>query len=182
MIAAMGWNTSLIAIKDCSLDDLAGRLTLGALTSCDQGGDDAVAIQVGADVVVAGNPAQTDAVRTALAPTGPRLVCVMLGSTGDAYELRVQDGSDVARLRAEVEGETVADEGEPLPDEHRADAEEFPEDRFLALFAIAGGPMIGDWYFDPSGRIVTPAPSPGAAPESAVGGKPRGLKRLFGRG
>ncbi|GAB3588803.1 hypothetical protein [Calidifontibacter terrae] len=175
----MGWNTTLTVVKECTPEDLGKVLTFGEPTSCDHGADDAVAIAVSGAVVIAGSHDRLAEIGSALAATERRTVTVVLGSVSDTYELRVQDGDAVLRHLVESAGDTVVDEGEPLAREPLAAQEQFAEDRFLALWQIAGGLMIGDWYFDPDGRAVSLAGQLPATPDRADTN--RGLRRWFGR-
>lgn len=175
----MSWNTSLTVVKNCTLDDLGDVLTYGEPTSCEDGSDLAVAVQVSGDVVVAGDPGYTDPVRAAVAATGRRTTSLLVGTTSDVYELVVRDGERTVRHLLEEAGETTIDQGTPLDRESLADGEEFAQDRFFALFQIAGGLMMGDWYFDPDGRVVAPRGAQPTAPDADR--TRRGLRRWFGR-
>lgn len=175
----MGWNTTLTVVKDCTPEDLAEQLAYGEPTSCDAATDAAVVVAVSSDVVLTGESASTQEIVKAVSTTGRRTVTVCLNELRDSYELRVNDGPRLVRHLAQAGGQITNDEGERLPREELADEEESAPDRFLALWQITGGLMMGDWYFDPNGRTVALA---GREPATVDHESARhGLRRWFGR-
>jgi len=141
----MSWNAGLLFIE--STQGQPDELTLGD-TTCEEPmvagqEDEAWAYHVDGHglVIVTTGMLDPEAVDELAASTKRRVVQVVLGSVADTFEFKVyQDGAQTREI-VHVGGETVQESGAPAPAESAAQVsdEEFAEDRFIALFAVAAG-------------------------------------------
>lgn len=176
----MSWNTTLTVVEAAAGRPDPADVAVDGPASCETE-PRGVRVEVDGDVVITGDLDVTETVVPSYVATGARVVTVILGGVADVYELRVFEDRAMVRNIVRVEGDTVVDTGEPLPGEHKAESEQFAEDRFLALWEIAGGPAIGSWYFEPVGRRVGAGGSDGAGTPLPPEKKPK-RRRWFGRG
>lgn len=146
IVADVSWNASLLFIG-ATPDQTSELVTLGAAT-CDEPAvseqvDTAWAHHVDGHglVIVTTGVLDPDAIESLATSSRRTIVQAVLGGVADVFEFRVyQDGAE-ARELVQAEGETVQESGSPVPAESSAEVtdEEFAEDRFLALFAVASG-------------------------------------------
>lgn len=145
-VHGMSWNASLLFIES-SAQDAQDVVTLGSAT-CEEPAVSAQDDEVWAHhieghglVIVTTGVLDPDVVEGLATSTKRNVVQVVLGGVADVFEFRAyQDGAEIREI-VEAQGETVQESGAAVPAESSPEVtdEEFGEDRFLALFAVASG-------------------------------------------